>query len=235
MQRDDLQGVKVAPKAVQDHVTRRGGLNPFGEPMYRLIWGPNRVTKQGGVWHEWDENLSIQERGGVQYHMESGIIVPHVNKPRRIIQEVRLIRKYDFDGWVLERWVPSLMYPRSLYDVRIPGTDVPLIGPYPEHGEYEMAAGGPGQTSTPELSWLDSAISECEKLRNRHRDSAEQETLLRVNAAMQEYEEKMNKFEERTKERLREDRGILFGTSLEAGRVRNKMAEQAGLKEHVGN
>lgn len=236
MQRDDLQGDIRAPHSLQDHITRRGGKNPFGEPMYRLVWGESRVVKQGGRWQDWDKNLSIQERGGVQFQRQgNGILVPYQNKPLRIVEEVRLIRKYGFEGWVLERWCPSIMYPRALYEQKIPGTDVPLIGPYPENGEYEMVAGGAGQTTLPELSWIDSAISQCEALRHRHRNSVEQEVLLRVNAAQQAYEAQMQQEEENIRLRLRKDRAILFGTSLAAGRIRNELARRAGITEHVGN
>lgn len=233
--RNDLQGEIRAPYSVQDYLTRRGGKNPFGEPMYRLVWAPTRVVKQGGRWHDWDSTIPVNERGGVSYHFESDLVIPFQHKPFRIIEEVRETRKYAFDGWVLERWVPSIMYPRYEYEKKIPNTNISFLGPYPENGDYEMCAGGPGQTEIPELSRLDDAIAATEQAKNRHRSSVEQETLQRLNAAQHDYEVQMQKEEVAIREKLRKDRAILFGTSLAAGRVRNELARRAGIREHVGN
>jgi hypothetical protein len=235
IQRDDIQGEQRAPYAVQEHITRRGGRNPYGEPMYRLIWAPNRVVKQGGRWHDWDHNIPVEQRGGIQLRTEGGIVLPHTHKPIRIVVEVRLTRKYGFDGWVLERWCPQAMYPRAAFELCVPGTNIPLLGPYPERGDYEMAAGMPGETEIPSLSRLDDAISECEQIKHRHRHSVEQEILLRSNAAKDEYERGQQRDTENILLRLRKDRGILFGTSLAAGRIRNELARRCGMTEHVGN
>jgi hypothetical protein len=235
MRNDDFQGEVKTPRYIEEHLLRRGGKNPYDEPLYRLIWAPTRVIKQGGRWHDWDENIPVTERGGVSINFENGIAVPRMNRPYRVVEEVRLTRKYAFDGWVLERWVPSIMYPRSEYERTVPGTTIPLLGPYPERGEYEMVAGGPEYTEIPSLSSLDFAIDQCEAQRARHRISVEYEVLARVSKAMDEYERQREKEYNELLQKMRENKSILFGTSLEAGRIRNEIAKSAGVTEHVGN
>jgi len=39
--------------------------NPYGEPLYRLVWAEGRFVESGGEWLDWDENLSITERNPV--------------------------------------------------------------------------------------------------------------------------------------------------------------------------
>lgn len=112
-----------APKYVQELLRHAGGLNRFGEPNYRLVWGWSRLSWIGGKWLDYDRNG---------------------NFVREAI-ELRHVPKYlPFDRWHLERWAPPEKYgsPRSWYHETMETCDglrIPALGPYPARGEYELS------------------------------------------------------------------------------------------------
>ena len=40
------------PPEIAKRLTDAGGLNPFGEPLFRAVWGWNRIVKMTGTWGE---------------------------------------------------------------------------------------------------------------------------------------------------------------------------------------
>lgn len=63
--RGDLKRPNPAPKSLQDVCLEAGGVTPFGDQMIRLCRAEDRITKAAGEWNTWDENLSVEERGGL--------------------------------------------------------------------------------------------------------------------------------------------------------------------------
>lgn len=109
-----------APPEIAELLRTGGGLNTFGEPNYRVVWGQSRLDWIGGRWQDFDDN---------------GTLV------RQAI-EVRRVPKYAVDRWILERWVPAETYgPPALWEMQTfethDGHIVPALGPYPSRGEYE--------------------------------------------------------------------------------------------------
>ena len=108
-----------------EHITRAlilaGGLNRFGQPNYRLVWGWSRLDWIGGEWTDRDH---------------SGNVI------RKSI-ELRRVPKYSmFSRWHLEKWVPPEKYgsPRMWALETLEnygGILIPALGPYPQFGEYE--------------------------------------------------------------------------------------------------
>lgn len=98
-----------------------GGVNRFGEPNYRAVWGWNRLTWIGGKWE--DRNAA--------------------GELLREVVQLREEPKYaPFDRWHIERWMPPESYgsPREWYRQtieRVDGLLIPALGPYPWRGEYE--------------------------------------------------------------------------------------------------
>lgn len=98
-----------------------GGLNRFGEPNYRAVWGGTRLDWIGGKWTDRDE---------------------HGNVIREVV-EVRHVPKYfPLDRWHIERWVPPETYGspeawRLQTLEREDGKFVPALGPFPYRGDYE--------------------------------------------------------------------------------------------------
>lgn len=117
-QRTDRQ----VPKEVQAHLTRVGGRNRFGEPNYRLVWGPSRLEWMGA-------KFEAPEFG-----------LPHVG--------VHRVPRYPADEWVLERWLAPETYGdrtiwKAMYTKNIDGHVVDTLGPFPTTGDYEAVTSFP--------------------------------------------------------------------------------------------
>jgi hypothetical protein len=88
----------------------RFGLNPYGQPHFRVIWGPSRTYIAGGFF----------DRLGKSTY-------------RRLV-------KYGLDPkWVLERWRPAAIYgsPQTWEANYSTPEGFLALGPFPAHGEYE--------------------------------------------------------------------------------------------------
>jgi hypothetical protein len=109
------------PESVAHRLARAGGLNRFGEPNYRAVWGWNRLAWIGGKFEDRDEHGDLL----------------------REVVELRQEPKYPaVNRWHLERWLPPESYgsPRTWYAQTIErenGVSIPALGPYPSRGDYE--------------------------------------------------------------------------------------------------
>ena len=116
-----LRETHEAPASLQLRLARAGGLNRYGEPNFRVVWGWSRLTWIGGKWTDTDA---------------------HGNVTREVI-ELREVPKYfPFDRWHIERWMPPESYgsPQQWYAQtieRADGISIPALGPYPRRGEFE--------------------------------------------------------------------------------------------------
>src|SRR6266850_891835 len=133
------------PKYLKDSINTRIGFNKFGGPRYRLVWAPDRYELSYGIWHDWDENLGVNERN---YISKNG---DELNKPRRVVEEFRWTPKYPLDltKWILETWRPPESYGTPLQwfsSTQEGGTcqwnqflnkSIPVLGDYPWYGDYE--------------------------------------------------------------------------------------------------
>jgi hypothetical protein len=110
-----------APESLQLRMARAGGLNRYGEPNYRVVWGWSRLTWIGGKWTNFDTQGNITSE--------------------RV--ELRWEPKYvPLNRWHVERWMPPETYgsPEQWYAQTIEREDgiaIPALGPYPRRGEYE--------------------------------------------------------------------------------------------------
>jgi len=111
------------PKTLETRLIAAGGLNRFGEPNFRVIWGQTRLTWIGGEFIKYDE---------------------HGNKIGSIIEERELPKYFPEDRYYLEKWMPPEHYgsPEAWAEYQIETVDgirVPNLGPYPSRGEYELS------------------------------------------------------------------------------------------------
>lgn len=109
------------PRFVSEALRIAGGMNRFGEPNFRAVWGANRLDWIGGKWE--DRN-------------EAGELVRE-----RI--ELRRVPKYAVDRWHIERWLAPESYgsPRmwAMQTMeREDGKAIAALGPYPSRGDYEL-------------------------------------------------------------------------------------------------
>lgn len=125
------------------HVTKElrlaGGENPYGEPIFRVVWGNNRIVPITGEWQEFVlERIKITDRftGESQtregYRLKSSVI------------ETREVPKYQPGNcWFLECWRPPEEYGTpgtwaKLGEEVVGCSTVDTAGPFPSRGEYEL-------------------------------------------------------------------------------------------------
>ena len=116
-----LRETHDTPENVAHRLARAGGLNRFGEPNYRAVWGWNRLAWIGGRFEDRDENGALL-RERIELREEPKY--PAVNR------------------WHIERWLPAEAYgsPRQWYVQTVErenGISIPALGPYPSRGDYE--------------------------------------------------------------------------------------------------
>jgi hypothetical protein len=105
------------PKSLETRLIAVGGLNRFGEPNYRVVWGGTRLTWIGGEWRD---------------------------EGRRIIEERQVEKYLPAERFYLEKWMPPEHYGSpekwAEYCVEtVDGIRIPSLGPYPSRGEYELS------------------------------------------------------------------------------------------------
>jgi len=145
---------------------RVAGKNPFGEPVYRLVWGQNRMEWVGGEWTDRDANTK---------------------RVLRKVIELRQVPKYSHLGvnkWFVERWYPPEHFgTRAAWEARtierVDGISIPALGPYPSRGEYDhfYTMEGPDgkfrQLTVRRVEWIASIIRDAERMRVAERDAAD--------------------------------------------------------------
>ena len=161
------------PASVARRLALAGGSNRFGEPNYRAVWGWSRLGWVGGKWEDRDD---------------AGELV-------REVAELRYVPKYTpHDRWHIERWLPPEAYgsPREWYAQTIEranGRNIPALGPYPEHGEYEHCftledSHGDFVQLTPTVAEYIARAIET----GRHADASERRSALQAREARDEKE-----------------------------------------------
>jgi hypothetical protein len=239
--RDDLHGERRAPKELTEYLASVGGKNIYGEPNYRLVWAGNVMRKEGGLWSDWPENASLAERGGLLFGPD-GELAPSTLKPIRTVDEVRLVHKYidnstgeALEGWIVERWYPAHLYgnPDQWYSHRAPGSIHPILGPYPDRGMYENCS--QEQLELPTKSELLELVQHVESLRENVEGSVAARVAKRIALYENMHDKRQAKRKQEALLKIRDRMSAVWGSSLGAGRLRNEIAERAGLTSHVGN
>ena len=125
------------------HVARElelaGGTNPYGEPMFRCVWGYDRIVPITGEWQEFEQFAATLTDKLTGYSE-----VRHFTKLKRSVIETRLVPKYlPGNCWHLEMWRPAEEYGspeewKKLGEEVLEGMTLDTSGPYPERGEYEL-------------------------------------------------------------------------------------------------
>lgn len=150
-----------------DLVISHGGLNPLGEPMYRMVWGEARLSWMSGFFVDTDE---------------------HGNFLRRVADR-RLEPKYPKrDRWHLEVWLSAEKYCGCSPEEFALRTSQYEAGhaiepfPYPSRGEYESIKACEdleGNKMEPSASWITHAIDlhKARLLLSRAERQAENEAI----------------------------------------------------------
>lgn len=112
------------PDRIQNRIAKIGGLAPDGiRPLFRMVWGRERLTVIGGAWKKYDSNGN-----------EIGEVT-----------EERWVPKYPnaLDRFILEMWCPPENYGTPEEWTRnfrefINGQFINVLGEFPRAGEYEL-------------------------------------------------------------------------------------------------
>ena len=127
------------PPHVARELALAGGLNRFGEPMFRVVWGYNRIVPMTGQWEQWEKVLyTLTDK--LTGHTESREQIRLVSS----VVETRQVPKYlPANCWHLEKWCPPEDYGspelwRKQGEEIIAGMTVDTTGEFPARGEYEL-------------------------------------------------------------------------------------------------
>lgn len=101
------------------------GQNPYGENIYRIVWG-------------WDRLTPVAE----QIDMRELALHPEKIGTTRFVQKYFLNMDGELNRWILEKWMPPQTFgspeqwKKDTWDATLLTY---LLGPYPSHGEYEFS------------------------------------------------------------------------------------------------
>jgi hypothetical protein len=102
--------MRQCPPEFQDAFTRQGGTNQYGEPIFKLVWGPDETGRSGGYW----------EKDGFLGYRDFQVAGPA-------------------PCWVLMMWKPAESFGsdvRWYYHHRDDATGLQELGEYPYYGQY---------------------------------------------------------------------------------------------------
>ena len=118
---------KEVPSWITERIGALGGMNQFGRPNYRVIWGGNRTHRVGGKFKD-----VIYVRSNVIGDPDKAIVTE--------VADIRTLLKYHPFRWHLERWLPPEAYGtreewyEQTWD---PECGFHTQGDYPAEGDYE--------------------------------------------------------------------------------------------------
>jgi hypothetical protein len=225
------------------YLLSRHGESYMGFPRFRLVHTAYLSEFSAGEWNDWDPNLPIELRGRIVAG-ETGRELTAESRSERAIVEMRRIPKYcefiEFPGWLLEVWMPPAYFgsPAEWNARAVPGTDLPMLGPYPHRGAY-ISASPAGLRPWPEAPtgpFLDRVVEQWELMRD--------ETLayspgafvrLRDFEAHERDKARSAKWNEEVSQANMTALRPFFSTYLEGGKARQLAAEHAGISSNYGN
>lgn len=115
------------PPFIVERINALGGMNPFGQPNFRVIWGGNRYHLVGGAFKK-------------PLYIKTGIIGEPDRAVVTTVNEMRSLPKYHISRWHLERWRGPEWYgsPEQWYQETFdPESNMMTQGPFPTLGDYE--------------------------------------------------------------------------------------------------
>lgn len=115
--------LKPVPVRLQKRISEIGGLNPHGQPLFRVVRGSDRMTWIGGAWRDHDSN---------------GNFLREVVETRQVPKYPDALERYVFEGWMPPENYGTEQEWKENFTKIIAGQFVEELGEYPRHGEYEL-------------------------------------------------------------------------------------------------
>jgi hypothetical protein len=216
------------PRNVREFVTRIGHLNPYGEPLWRVVLAQNCLAQRAGVLHQLPTGeitcFAISADGKKVYEAP----------PDRITSGLMELPKYPCEGWIIEKWFSAATWgsPEEWAAHKSENGDR-MMGEYPARGDYWLMA-GPFE-KIPELSDIENAIAmHVKALADRPENYVNffAQTIKNEEQAREARRQKL----ERDLEQMRRSElvPVLRSGSLAAQRFRNELSESIGDRSHLG-
>lgn len=174
------------PAHVAKELKLAGGVNPYGQPMFRVVWGYDRIVPITGEWQEFEQYLATL-RDKISGYTEQRV----VTRLKSSIIETRLVPKYlPGNCWHLEMWRPAEEYGSpdnwgKLGEEVIGLMTLDTSGPFPYEGEYELCypLTGDGTSDGTPIPLLGSVVADIAQM---IRFGRERFTFLQRRAAIQQ-------------------------------------------------
>lgn len=121
--------LKDVPADLVREITRYGGLNPFGAPLWRVVLAQNVREQCFGTMRHMptvSADLSMEELAEIE--------------PERFTSGEMWVSRYVGEGWCLERWFPASTWgDQSTWEHETAQDgSTRLKGEWPRHGDYFM-------------------------------------------------------------------------------------------------
>lgn len=127
------------PESVTEQLRLAGGSNRFGDPIFRVVWGWNRIVAIHGEWQEFEQFVAKLTDKFTGYTKSRTF-----TKLKRSVIETRHVPKYlPANCWHLEMWRPPEEYGTPELWGKLGAEVIGLqtidtSGPFPSRGEYEI-------------------------------------------------------------------------------------------------
>jgi hypothetical protein len=134
---------QITHKKCPPHIARAlklaGGLNRNGDPLFRVVWGWDRIVPITGQWEQWETQVATLTDKITGYSESRPF-------PRLVssVIETRMEPKYlPANCWHLEMWRPPEEYGnpetwRKVGEEVLAGMTIDTAGEFPSRGEYEL-------------------------------------------------------------------------------------------------
>lgn len=207
------------PKWIVDRLSLIGGLNTFGKPNYRVIWGGNRTHLVGGVFTK-----PVTIKDDMIIGKECTIVTR--------VAEMRTLLKYHPERWHLERWRGAEYYGlrenwyRDSWDEE---SQLHTMGDYPTEGDYEHVffLGMCSHMRTGDTDWCmycQVSMGEYIPLEENYHLLEQQINLLRMS------EDVLGTEVQRRALFMREDKKRLFRNAVVSERVRGALRPKLAVQ-----
>ena len=240
------------PKWLRAHMVRIGGLNIYNEPVFRVVRAEKvfrRISIERPFFNDDQDPTQAIPMQAVADLIAAGVpeiealeegaaISKHNTTPQRVETGETWFPKYSFKGIVIERWQGAEFYGSKTEWESVTVAQFPFLGAYPQFGDYEMIGAEEG-FGWPSMDHVTEVIRAYRLIQKTQPDSPQQRALIRALNLEKQLKKKHAEVEQRFDNLITDEwtgkYGLLNRMSLAAGRYRQKLADQAGIKEHAGN
>lgn len=199
------------PDWITHQVNQLGGMNQFGRPNFRVVWGGNRTHKVGGKFKK-------------VIYIPTGIIGEPPKALVTDVPEIRELLKYHPFRWHLERWRGPEFFgsPEEWYDFTWDAEcGFHTQGDYPHEGDYEHVfyLGMCSHMKSGDTEWC----ALCKASSGEYIELEENFSLIRMQIKALQMSDDVNPQQERMALFLREDQKRRIRNLKVAERVQGAM------------